>query len=82
MPLLDISDILYFEEVNISEFIERFEDMCDDYQVRDKNKIKRVPRYCTQVIGQFVKKIKEYQDEDWGKLKKELKKEYRVDNIT
>ena len=50
MPLLDISDILYFEEVNISEFIERFEDMCDDYQVRDKNKIKRVPRYYTQVI--------------------------------
>ncbi len=82
MPLLDISDILYFEEVNISEFIERFEDMCDDYQVRDKNKIKRVPRYYTQVISQFVKEIKKYQDEDWSKLKKELKKEYRADDIT
>jgi len=29
-----------------------------------------------------MKRIKEYQDEDWGKLKKELKKEYRADNIT
>jgi len=34
------------------------------------------------VIGQFVKGIKEYQDEDWGKLKKELKKEYRADDVT
>ncbi len=82
MPLLSIPGIPYFEEVNISEFIERFEDICDNYQVKDENKIKRVPRYCTQVISQFVKGIKEYQDEDWSKLKKDLKKEYRADNIT
>ncbi len=82
IPLPGTPDTLYFEEVNISEFIEYFENICDDYQVRDENKIKRVPRYCTQVISQFVKGIKKYQDEDWGKLKKELKKEYRVDTIT
>src|SRR6266536_3586413 len=82
MPLPGTPGILYFEGANISDFIERFEDICDDYQVRDKNKIKRVPRYYTQVISQFVKGIKKYQDEDWGKLKKELKKEYRADNIT
>ncbi len=29
-----------------------------------------------------MKEIKEYQDEDWGKLKKKLKKKYRADNIT
>ena len=82
IPLPGTPDTLYFEEVNISEFIEYFENICDDYQVRDENKIKRVPRYYTQVIGQFVKGIKKYQDEDWNKLKKELKKEYRVDDVT
>ena len=82
MPLLDISGTPYFEEANISEFIERFEDIYDDYQVKDENKIKRVPRYYTQMIGQFVKGMKEYQDEDWGKLKKKLKKEYRADDVT
>ena len=81
ISLSGISGILYFEGINISEFIERFEDICDNYQVRDKIKIKRVPRYYTQVIGQFVKGMKEYQDQDWDKLKKELKKEYRVNNI-
>src|SRR6266536_1269563 len=82
MSLSGTPNIFYFEEVNISEFIEYFENICDDYQVRDENKIKRVPRYCTQVISQFVKEIKKYQDEDWGKLKKKLKKEYRADNVT
>ncbi len=82
MPLSDTPGIPYFEGVNISEFIERFEDIYNNYQVRDENKIKRVPRYYTQVIGQFVKGIKKYQDEDWNKLKKELKKEYRVDDVT
>jgi len=76
IPLPDTPDTPYFEGVNISEFIERFENICDNYQIRDKNKIKRVPRYYTQVIGQFIKEIKRYQDEDWNKLKKELKKEY------
>ncbi len=56
--------IFYFEGVNISEFIECFKNMCDDYQVKDENKIKRVLRYCMQVIGQFVKGMKKYQDED------------------
>ena len=82
ISLLGTSGTLYFERANISEFIEHFEDIYDDYQIRDENKIKRVPRYCTQVIGQFMKEIKKYQDEDWGKLKKELKKEYRVDDVT
>ncbi len=27
-----------------------------------------------QMINQFMKKMKEYQDEDWNKLKKKLKK--------
>ena len=78
ISLPGIFGILYFEGANISEFIECFEDMCDDYQVRDKNKIKRVPRYYTQIINQFVKEIKKYQNKDWDKLKKELKK--RVSN--
>ncbi len=82
IPLSGTSDIFYFERANISEFIKRFEDICDDYQVRDENKIKRVPRYYTQVIDQFVKEMKEYQNENWGKLKKELKKEYRADDVT
>ena len=73
MSLSDISSILYFKGVNISEFIEHFEDIYNNYQVRDENKIKRVPRYCTQMISQFIKKIKKYQDEDWGKLKKRVK---------
>ena len=82
MFLSGTPDTPYFEKTNISEFIERFEDMYDNYQVRDKNKIKRVPRYYTQIINQFVKKIKKYQDKNWGKLKKKLKKKYRADNIT
>ena len=82
MPLPDTPDTPYFEGVNISEFIECFEDIYDNYQVRGKNKIKRVPRYYTQVIDQFIKEMKKYQDEDWGKLKKELKKKYRADDIT
>ncbi len=58
ISLPDTSNTFYFKGVNISEFIERFEDIYDDYQVRDENKIKHVPRYCTQVIDQFVKEIK------------------------
>ncbi len=51
MPLSGTLGILYFERINISEFIERFEDIYNDYQVRDEDKIKRVPRYYTQMIS-------------------------------
>jgi len=60
MLLLGTPDIPYFEGANISEFIEYFEDICDNYQVKNKIKIKRVPRYYTQIINQFIKEIKKY----------------------
>ena len=51
MSLPNTSGTFYFKGANISEFIERFEDMCDNYQNKNENKIKRVPRYYTQMIN-------------------------------
>jgi len=34
------------------------------------------------MINQFIKGIKKYQNENWGKLKKKIQKEYRADDVT
>ena len=36
-------DSPFFERANISEFLERFENMCDDYQMSTPEKIRRLP---------------------------------------
>jgi hypothetical protein len=46
MPPLGTLGSPMFEGANVTEFLERYKDLCSDYQVLDDDKLTRLPRYC------------------------------------
>src|SRR3984893_3858335 len=70
-----------FEGANVTEFLERYEDLCLDYHVSAGDRLARLPRYCIQPIAETIKSLKEWEDQDYAALKKVLLAEYK-DNDT
>jgi hypothetical protein len=62
--LLGVLGAPYFEEANITEFLERFEDLCIDHRIKEANRTKRLLRYCKTAISQFIKSMPKYDERD------------------
>ena len=69
-----------FKGANVTEFLERYEDLCSDYHVSASDRFARLPRYCIQPIAETIKSLKEWKDKDYAALKKVLLAEYKNDD--
>jgi hypothetical protein len=67
----------HFTGKNVSKFLKAWEHLCGDYGVSLADKLEKLPRYCDQLIGDYIETIPEYQAKDWNGLKKRLLREYR-----
>lgn len=72
----------FFEGANVSEFLERFEDMCDDYRMSTSEKIRRLPWYCEIFTARHIKSVIGFSGLDWAKICTNLKKEYKDQDLT
>jgi len=77
MSLLETSKVLYFEEKNMTDFLERYEDFCDDYKLNQINWFCKLSKYCNKIIDDSIKTMIEYIDFNWQELKKMMKKKYK-----
>jgi len=50
---------LMFEGANVTEFLERYEDLCLDYCVTDEDRLIRLLCYYIQLIAETIKSLKE-----------------------
>jgi hypothetical protein len=80
MPPLGTPGSPMFEGANVTEFLERYEDLCSNYQVSDKHRLAQLPQYCLQPIAETIKSLKEWVDKDYIALKKVLLTEYKNDD--
>jgi hypothetical protein len=69
-----------FEGANVTQILERYEDLCSDYQVSDIDRLARLPQYCLQPIAETIKSLKEWMDKDYVTLKKALLAKYKSDD--
>ena len=53
----DTQNVFSFNEKNVSNFLKTYDEICKTHSIIDKNKIRRLHRYCTSVINQYVKII-------------------------
>src|SRR5215212_2101977 len=67
----------FFDGRDITEFLERFEDMCSEYYIDKESQVVRLPKYCETSIGRYVRTMQAYQSKDWEELKAALAKDYR-----
>ena len=60
MSSLETSKVLYFEEKNMTDFLERYEDFCDDYELNQIDRFCKLSRYCNKIIDNSIKTMIKY----------------------
>ena len=82
MPLPNTSDASsMFVGSNITEFLERYQDVAEDCGLIKKDMVKCLPKYCEYTVTRpYIEFIKEWEDKDWDALCKTLKKEYKEED--
>ncbi len=65
----------------MTDFLERYEDFCDDYKLNQIDWFCKLSRYCNKIIDDNIKIMIEYIDFNWQELKKMIKKKYKKDDI-
>jgi hypothetical protein len=78
-PLPGTGGIRLFDGVNITDWLDAFEDICTEYNTTDEEKRTKIPRYCTGNVGDAVKLMKEWHKEGYNYVvfRKALLKEYK-----
>jgi hypothetical protein len=59
----------FFGGKNITEFIRQFDDLCDDYDVPRDQKVRRVLRFCSTEIEEYLRTEPIFTELDWEKAK-------------
>jgi hypothetical protein len=80
LPLPGIPGTPYFRGAGCTNFFIYYEDMCEDYNVTEKEQVRRFSRYCAEHISISIKSFKVYEDRDWKGLKKAMLKQFREAN--
>ena len=47
---------------NVTDFLDRYSDLCTDYKLSDEDKMRRLPRYCDMRLGWAIETIQEWQE--------------------
>ena len=67
----------WFTGSNVTEFLDRFSDLCEDHGLGLLDKFRKVPRYCERGMGESIKAMTEFVAHDWEEFCKAMQKEYR-----
>jgi hypothetical protein len=66
-----------FNSRDVTSFLKKYESMCDNYQIQEPMKIKRVSEYCEDDIAREIEAFTIWEEKDWGKFKAEMLHEWR-----
>lgn len=71
----------HFDGNNATEFLRKWEDMCDVWRGLKEDRMKRLPLYCDKTIRDLVETMDLFLERDWDQFCKDLKKEYCNCNV-
>lgn len=80
MPFPGTPGTPFFDGRNVTDFLDRFSDLCTDYKLSDAEKMRRLPRYCDMRIGLLIETIQEWRERNWEKFREELREEYESED--
>ena len=81
MPYPGAPGAPWFSGHNVTEFLQRFQNMCNEYEVKNEDIFQKLPWYCEKTIGDYVKSIPEYVSRDGDGLFKVMRKDYRKHDL-
>jgi hypothetical protein len=77
LPLPGSAGAPTFDGNDVTEFLDRFEEMCIDYGVSCADMLSKLPRYCSHAIEITLRSLPEWIDREWDSLKKAMLTEYK-----
>ena len=75
------SDAFFFDDNEISEFLNKYEDLCDDYELKNDEKKQRLFKYCDFINDQYVRSVINTIF-SWKEIVRILKKKFRNRNVS
>ncbi len=81
MLAFEIFETFLFDEYNITEFHDRYANLCQNYDLEKEKKIRRLLRYCDFINEQYVRVVVNANVFDWKELCKTLCKDYKNKNL-
>lgn len=80
MPLPGAPGTPCFMGANVTEFLERYEELCEDYGLTERERLTKLPRYCFRPIGERIKSWQEWEEKEWGLLRENMLMEFKKDD--
>jgi hypothetical protein len=67
-------NISHFIKTGVTNFLINYGNMCEDYNIKKKKRVRRCSRYCIKYIIIIVRGLASFIEPDWEKLKKKIAK--------
>jgi hypothetical protein len=67
-----IFSILYFIRTGVTNFLINYKDMCEDYNIKERKRVRRYSRYYVKYIVIIMRGLASFIEFDWEELKKEI----------
>ena len=80
IPYPGVPGAPFFDGQNITNFLDRYSQLCSDYGLSESEKIHRLPWYCELLVGKYAK-ILISGAADWATVRSVLRKEYKDDDL-
>jgi hypothetical protein len=77
----ETSETLFFDEYNITKFLDWYADLCLNYDLEKKEKIRRLLCYCDFINEQYVRVVINANVFEWKEFCKTLCKDYKNKNL-
>ena len=69
----------FFDGQNITDFLDRYNQLCSDYHLSESEKIYRLPWYCELFMGKYIKIL--IKGADWASVRSILRREYKNNDL-
>jgi hypothetical protein len=64
LPFFGQLGVFEFDSTDITRFVEKWDDICKNCEIKVIKKTRRVPKYMIKVIGEYIRAQKEYEKRD------------------
>jgi hypothetical protein len=81
MFAFETSETFFFDDYNITKFLDRYANLCQNYDLEEKKKIRCLSRYCDFINEQYVKVVINVNVFEWKNLCKTLYRDYKDKNF-
>ena len=73
LPRPGQDSVLYFDKVNITDFLRHWDIACEDCDISDEKKCAWIIDYCSPEVQEIIEVLEGYTGSNWEKLQTELK---------